>query len=154
MLEDGRTTQNRFDPLHRLITLILLVTGCPFIAIGLYEAIQTRQEISTYQTTAGTIVDNTYQSTSENGGAYYPIIEFKPLDGPTTRFTDGIGSLPPDYEVGETIEILYNPQDVRQARINSWKRLWFAPTLLIAIGLLPITFFLAWVLVSKTSTQR
>ncbi|HET7089811.1 MAG TPA: DUF3592 domain-containing protein [Anaerolineae bacterium] len=54
------------------------------------------------------------------------------------RFTDGIGNLPPEYEVGAQVDVLYNPKDVDEARISSWVRLWLAPTLLTFVGTLPI----------------
>jgi hypothetical protein len=54
------------------------------------------------------------------------------------RFTDDVGSLPPDYEEGASVNAIYNPANVREARIKSWRRLWLAPTLLCFVGLLPI----------------
>jgi hypothetical protein len=136
---------NPLGPLVRLIALLLLVVGLPFVCLGLYEVFEVQQMLSDFARVQGTVVDNTYITTNDGGaesGAYYPVAEFTPLDGSPVRFTDGIGSLPPDYAVGAQVPVLYDPADVRSARIHSWKRLWFAPTLFIAIGLLPSAVFL------------
>ena len=131
-----------------VLTLTMLV-GCPFLGIGLSEVYKTAQLISAFVSTRGTVVDNAYSTDSgpDAGGAYYPVVEFKPEDGKPMRFTDGIGSLPPDYEPGAQVEVLYNPKNADEARINSWKRLWLAPTLITLVGALPILIGigLAWV---------
>ncbi len=123
------------------------MVGSPFALIGLSEANQTRQSIDQFVSARGTVVDNSYQTQNIDGntsGAYFPVIEFKPIDGAGVQFTDGVGALPPDYAIGAQVEVLYDPQDPHHAEINSWKRLWFAPTLLVAIGLAPIAIYLSF----------
>ncbi len=140
------------DPVHRLVALILLLVGCPFFSIGLYEAMMTHHQLNTFVAVQGTVIDNTYATTNSDdsaSGAYYPVVEFKPRDGQVRRFTDGIGSLPPNYAVGAQVEVLYNPQDVSKVRIYSWMRLWFAPTLLVGIGLFPILALLVLIAVAQ-----
>jgi hypothetical protein len=92
------------------------------------------------------VADNTYIVTNEGGtesGAYYPVVEFEAA-GNRVRFQDGVGSLPPDYAVGEAVEVLYELADPREARIRSWKRLWLAPTIFIVVGALPAGVFGLW----------
>ena len=142
---------------HTIVFIILLVAGGPFLLIGLSEANQTRQTIDTFVSARGTVVDNIYQLQNEgdsSSGAYYPVIEFKPNDGPATRFTDGVGALPPDYEVGAQVEVLYNPADVHDAQLNSWMRLWFAPTLLAGIGVVPASIYLLVLATMRLSGSR
>lgn len=136
------------EPVKWPILGLLLLVGLPFVATGLYEANQSRQELSSFARAVGAVVDNSYRATEDNGttsGAYYPVVEFKPADGRPVRFTDGVGSFPPDYDVGEQVDVLYNPADDFEARINSWKRLWLAPTLLTTVGALPIFIFVLWI---------
>lgn len=127
----------------RSIILIFLAVCClPFFGVGLYEAYKSNSEISGFVHTEGTVVGNSYVNRYEDGnvsGAYQPEVEFTLPTGEKKRFTDGIGSLPPDYETGEKVEVIYNPNDPRDAHINSWKRIWFAPVLFMAIGLVPFT---------------
>lgn len=123
------------------VALVALISF-PFLGIGLYEAYQNWQKINAYTQTSGTVVGNSYATTNDGGnisGAYYPVVEFKPEGtAETVRFTDGIGSLPPDYEPGAKVRVIYRPDNPKEARLYSWKRIWLVPSLLIFIGLLPI----------------
>ena len=114
----------------------------PFLSIGVYELYKAEQMLHEFAQADGTIVGNSYSisrtASGDEGGAYYPIVEFEIADGGKIRFTDGIGSLPPDYEVGERIKILYDPKNPQTARVYSWKRIWFVPVLLTCVGLLPV----------------
>ena len=136
---------NSVDPIFRLVILIAVVSGAPFFLIGASEASSTQQQIAAYASVRGVVVDNAYLESDagdSSSGAYYPVIEFKPNDGPLQRFTDGAGSLPPDYAVGAQVDVIYNPAQPAEARLASWFRLWFVPTLLIGIGLLPVSVVL------------
>jgi hypothetical protein len=139
--------------LPAIISLVLVLTSCPFLGIGLYETITTRRQVETYVRVSGTVVDNSYSpsdSSDSTSGAYYPVVEFKPKDGRPVRFTDQIGSLPPDYEIGDTVEVIYNPQDRNEARVVSWTRLWLVPTIFITVGSLPGMIGLAvYIIVQK-----
>jgi len=127
--------------------LIPLVIGVPFLLIGLSEAYESLQLERSWIFTRGTVVNNYWQAFAQGGAAYVPVVDFETLDGQTVRFTDGIGSMPPDYEVGAEVQVLYDPHDVHHARVVSWKRLWLAPTLITAVGLLPILIAVVLILV-------
>jgi len=106
--------------------------------------------------TRGTVVDNVYRPFAEGGAAYVPVVEFQTHDGETVRFTDGVGTIPPDYEVGTEVKVLYDPDDVHHARVASWKRLWLAPTILTCVGLVPvlIAVVVIWVAGRKLGSSR
>jgi hypothetical protein len=128
-----------------IVLIVLLAVGSPFVLLGWSEANQAQQSIGNFVSARGTVVDNSHQTQTiddKDSAAYFPVIEFKPNDGPQVRFMDGVGALPPDYAIGAQVDVLYNPQEPHQAKINSWKRLWFVPTLLIVIGLAPITIYM------------
>lgn len=129
------------DFFSKMTLAITFLIGLPFLSIGLYESYKNVVMTQTYVHTVGTVVDNSYSSVLIDGvasGAYHPVVEFIGKDNRKERFTEGIGSLPPDFEVGEKVEILYNPQDIKDVRINTWKRLWLVPTIFCLVGLLPI----------------
>jgi len=149
--------RSAFSPLYIWIGVALLVVGCPFFGIGAYEAVEAQQEAKSFIPVTGTVIDNSYQTTYNDGieeGAYYPVVDFATSTGERVRFTDGSGSLPPDYEVGAAVPVLYNPADPHDARLNTWKRIWFVPTLLMGIGGLPFLVFAGWVFVSSWKSLR
>jgi hypothetical protein len=118
--------------------LIPLVIGVPFLLVGLSEAYKSLQLERSWVSTRGTVVDNYWEAFAHGGAAYVPVVDFQTVDGKAVRFTDGIGSIPPDYPVGAEVTVLYDPEDVHNARVVSWKRLWLAPALITCVGLLPL----------------
>ena len=141
---------NSLGPISRWVTLILLVFGLPFICVGLYEAAETQGAVRRGSAAQGTVVDNRYQTVTGGtnvSGAYHPIVEFITAEGRRVRFTDGIGTLPPDYAIGAPVRVLYDPADFQAAR------LWFAPTLFLVIGALPVTVFAAWQFVTLAAAR-
>jgi hypothetical protein len=136
--------------------LIPLVIGLPFLLIGLSEAFESLQLERRWVSTRGTVVDNYWEAFAQGGAAYVPVVDFQTLDGQAVRFSDGIGSIPPDYQVGAEVQVLYDPDDVHHARVVSWKRLWFAPTLITCVGLLPLLIALVVIcaVALRTSSSR
>ena len=129
------------DGFSLIILGVVALCSFPFLGVGLYEAYKAQHKLNSFVHTQGIVVDNFYSTTNDNGtvsGAYQPVVEFKLADGKSVRFTDGVGSLPPDYEVGSQVDVVYNPQNPKEANINSLKRVWLAPTIFIVVGLLPV----------------
>ena len=126
----------------KLFVSIILACMClPFLGVGLYEVYESKRELDSFQHTVGRVTGNTYSQTNIDGnvsGAYHPEVEFADANGKKIRFTDGIGSLPPDYETGAEVEVIFNPEAPEKARLYSWKRFWLAPSIFIAVGLLPM----------------
>jgi len=128
------------DPLFRWVLAGVLLLGSPFTAIGAWEAIETSGQLRSHVRAEGTVVENRLVTDRRDGvveQSYVPVVEFRNAQGQITRFTDGVGSLPPDYAVGERVPIAFDPAEPSRARITSWKRLWLVPTILIVVGLLP-----------------
>jgi hypothetical protein len=136
------------DPLFRWVFAGLTLMGSPFAAIGVYEVIQASQDLGHSARARGTVSANRLLVDRRDGNeehSYQPVIEFRDSAGLSRRFTDPVGSLPPDYAVGDTVELAYEPKDPGHARIVSWKRVWLVPSLLIGVGLLPgLVFLIFW----------
>lgn len=128
------------EPLFRWVLAGVFLVCSPFIGMGVYEAAQTSSELRRDQRTYGTVVDNRLVTDHRDGveeHAYVPVVEFRDNAGKTVRFTDPAGSLPPDYAVGERVELAFDSANPNRARITSWKRLWLVPTIFVVVGLLP-----------------
>ena len=113
--------------------LIPFLFGFPFFGFGAYEFYKTDRMVRSSVETEGIVVGNYYDAATD----YMPEVKFTTEDGEMVRFTDKIGSYPPAFEVGETVSVLYDPVNVRDARINRWFRIWFVPVLFLTIGALP-----------------
>jgi hypothetical protein len=117
--------------------LIPLIVGGPFLLIGLSQVYGVVQQERNWVSARGTVVDNVLVARA-TGASYAPVVEFQTIEAGTVRFTDDLGTIPPEYEVGANVKVLYDPKDVHHAQLVSWERLWLGPTLLICSGLLPV----------------
>lgn len=124
------------------IIAFLALIGLPFLGVGLWEVFESVGELGESAQTVGTVTGNSYSEMNHDGnvsGAFHPRVEFTDGRGGKIRFTDGIGSLPPDYEAGAQVPVVYRSETPEKARIYSWKRFWLAPTIFIVVGLLPLS---------------
>ena len=136
--------------MKKIVSIFLAFTCLPFVCVGLYEGFQNKRELDAYAHTTGIVTGNAYSLTNTDGnvsGAYHPVVEFTDIRGNKLKFTDGIGSLPPDYETGSQVEVVFDAENSQNARIHSWKRFWLAPAIFIIVGLLPI--LIAFILIRR-----
>lgn len=146
-----------FDPLP---TLIILAVALPFLIIGLVEARKTDRMVKSYAIASGTVIKNEYRSRTDPldsarvSWSYYPVVRFKSAQGGDFIFTDDAGAYPPDFQVGDSIEVLYDPINPLDASINSWFSLWMGPVAFITVGLLPILALIGWSIWSYVRAER
>jgi predicted heme/steroid binding protein len=100
------------DGLSLTVLAFVALISLPFLGLGLYEAYENQKRINAFISTNGTVIDNSYATINQDGtasGAYYPVVEFRQETANVVRFTDGVGSLPPDYAAGTRVAVMYNP---------------------------------------------
>jgi hypothetical protein len=54
--------------------------------------------------------------TYENRDTYTPVVRFATGDGRVLSFTNSVASYPSEFEIGEHVEVLYDPQNPHKAR--------------------------------------
>jgi len=92
------------------------------------------------------IVTRLEESSDGDGGCcvYSPVIEFD-AGGQRYSFEGGNASDPPAYDVGEQVQVLYDPADPETAQINKWTERWLFPIIIIPAMLfaaLLVNFFM------------
>lgn len=115
--------------------LCLGFTAFIMVTLALFFLFRTRSFISRSRQTRGTITQMVYESGTEGGG-YLPIFRFRTLDGQEIEAKSNLATNPPQFKVGQIIDVLYDPDKPDQARIKKWHNLYFVPTLLGFLGLL------------------
>jgi hypothetical protein len=76
------------------------------------------------------------RSRSDDSYTYKPVVEFTTPSGVQIEFTSSTSSNPPSYDVGEIVDVLYDPEDPNNARIDGAFSLWFLPVFLSIFGLI------------------
>lgn len=65
---------------------------------------------------------------------YAPIINFQSQAGDSIQFEANVRSNPPMYEVGESVELLYDPARPELARINTFWGIWIVFVVCLLVG--------------------
>jgi hypothetical protein len=102
-----------------------------FCLWGAYAAYQGWRLQNEGLTTTGTVV-RLEESDSGEGGCcvYSPVVEFT-INGQTHSFESDNASDPPAYQVGEVVDVIYDPSDPDTAQINKWSERWLFPIIII-----------------------
>ncbi|MFH2063139.1 MAG: DUF3592 domain-containing protein [bacterium] len=134
--------------------LVTLSIGLPMIGVSGYTLYSTYDMVSSGVRTEGTVVrleevkhrrPPKIHRQKKTVAAYHPVISFLTEDGQTVEYRSDFGTSPPVHEVGEKVDVIYDPQDPSRAEIDSFVSLWLGPilvagggVLITAVGLLDI----------------
>ena len=81
--------------------------------------------------TTGNVVRLEESNSSEGGCCVYsPVVEFN-ANGQIYSFEGDTASDPPAYDVGEMVNVIYDPSDPDTAQINKWSERWLFPIIII-----------------------
>lgn len=121
----------------RFVAVLLLgfvVLGIGLLVASAFAYRSTRTFLASAASAEGTIVAYAESRDQEGHLSYYPVVSFRAKDGQRVEFqahTGGSNRGP----LGERVAVLYDPRSPHEAAINSFFSLWFAPLLLLALGL-------------------
>ena len=131
------------------LTLFLNLLFGGFCLWGVYAA-SVSWRLETGGQTAPGIVTRMEESSDSEGGCcvYSPVIEFT-AGGQTYSFEGDNASDPPQYRVGQRVNVRYDPTDPNTAQIDSFFERWLFPIIIIPAMLLAaliVNFFMirAW----------
>jgi len=113
-----------------LVGLLCAVIGVGFLLVGLGFLRETYVFLRTATRSMGKVI----AIIEDDNDSSYPVVKFQLPDGEPMRFAGQVGSTPPAYQVGQSVEVLYNPEQPRSARIRSFLELWFVATLFTSMG--------------------
>jgi hypothetical protein len=126
-----------------LIAVLMLLVA----AVSSYSVVaQVNREV----TAPGSVVDTVLQQESGETRVFsYPVVAFTDHDGESHTVQVSEGSSPPEWAVGDTVTVRYDPAYPEGARIESWTSdllLWILPGV---TGIVGIGFLLAVLLVLR-----
>jgi Protein of unknown function (DUF3592) len=116
--------------LARRVGLVLVVVSCAMLFYAISLAIKTREFLAEARITAGRVI-SLERSSSVRGSVYYPIVQFRTAAGQSITFRSSLANV---AVLGQTVRVLYLPNNPDDARLDTYKALWFWPTLLGALA--------------------
>lgn len=119
-----------------IIGIVFPLVGGLLFAIGAFLFIRTRIFLGKAQEVQGTVIQMVWSSSSDGGGGYSPVYQFRTISGQMITVQDSLSSSPPMFQVGQTIDVLYDPENPQNARIKKFWSLYFTSILLCGMGLI------------------
>lgn len=71
-----------------------------------------------------------------DGTEYQPVVRFVTPEGEKVEFRAQMSSSPPLYDVGEAVEVLYDPADPAKAKIGGFFAIWAATLIVGTLGVI------------------
>jgi hypothetical protein len=139
---------------------IFALVGTVFLIISVAFTATTLSFLGGAERTEGVVVDHSLRTSTDRDGnsrsAYYPVVEFTAPDGQTVSFESSTGSNPPSNDVGDQVEVAYDPDDPSDARLTSFVSLYLLPLIFGGIGILftPIGVVLLVIGIGKRNARN
>jgi len=120
----------------RLLGWLFLIVALFVLGVGLLYGNESWQLAQNGRSVAGKVVDFQQRVSDEDEQvSYAPIVEYR-IDGQTYRFAGDNYKNRPAYAIGEAVDVLYDPEEPDQARMNDFANLWGIPLALVGVGVL------------------
>jgi hypothetical protein len=119
----------------RIISWLFPVLGVLLLVGALLLANNSRRFVASAHATPGTVVE-LIASRDSDGTTYKPVVRFTATDGREITYTETFSGNPAPYDVGETVEVLFTPDEPSKARIKGFMSLWLGPAILGGMGLI------------------
>lgn len=117
------------------IGLLLFFIGIVVVVTGIFAIIKIRRQLAGSSKAIGKVIAFGRIS-GQRGYLYCPQVEFVIPNGQTINFQSEVGSQPPAYNVGQTVQVVYQMANPNKAEIDSVMELWFTPGCMSLMGLL------------------
>ena len=101
---------------------------------AIWSFFKQRREMASRVPATGSVVELTHRYTGGRGGIYCPVVEFSLPSGETIRFTSDFGSRPASHQIGQSVDVRYDPADPHKAEILSGMSTWLVPAILVFMG--------------------
>jgi Protein of unknown function (DUF3592) len=114
------------DQLTKILEWVCLFVGPCLLVYSLISVVRTRDFIRRSTEVAGEVI-RLERSAGDGRFASYvyaPVFSFTSADGKTYTVTSDVSSSPPDFTIGESVRVRYDPANPEKARIHSFFQTW------------------------------
>ncbi|MBC8024847.1 MAG: DUF3592 domain-containing protein [Steroidobacteraceae bacterium] len=118
-----------------VLSVLFGLIGLGLLAGAIALALNTRSFIATAKHAPGIVTELIEKRDTDDGSiTYKPVVAFTADSGASVTFASSFSSNPPAYDVGETVDVLYAPDNPNEARIRGFGSLWLGAVILGGIG--------------------
>ena len=143
--------QRRGNPLaFQIASIILLLSGIGLGGASFDFYSNTRDFLRRAAHTQGTVIAFQISHSDNHSMSFTPEINFKNNKGRSVVFNSNLSSDPPQYSVGDKIDVVYDPAKPSNAKVNTFMALWLMPLALCIASVVSLLFSGAMALASRS----
>lgn len=118
------------------MTLLLALFGLWSLQEGYRIYRSTNEFLRTSSQSQGKVIRlNTKEASIRDGSTvHYPVVQFQDLSGADVEFESEVGDNPAAFEVGDLVDVAYQTDDAKNAKINTFGSLWVGCISMSAFG--------------------
>lgn len=139
----------------RRVAMILAPICLVCLCCGAFCGARTLDFLRTAQRVPGTVVGHVYHS-GNKGGTWSPVFDFRDKQGVPHSVTSRVSSSPKLFNVGDKVEVLYDPKDINGAEtegFSNWFGAFFFGIFAFVTGLLAVIFLILSFFVSPRGVE-
>ena len=123
----------------KIFALVFGGIGAVLLLIGGLVFYNEQKFLKKAEVVNGTVVDYNLSSSTDGGSTYCPVIDFNTKNAEPVRFYANVCSSPPSYNIGEQVEVVYDPEDIKHVQMNGF---WSQYTGVVVLSCVGLPFFL------------
>jgi len=120
-----------------ILRLVFGAVGLVLCAVAWLLHHNTATFIASASRTQGEVMRLLHVESSKRNesGTWKPLVRFKAPSGEIIEFAPSSSSSPPAYEVGETVDVFFDPNDPQDAMLDGFFSLWGGAAITGGLGL-------------------
>ncbi len=129
------------DQLLLAFEILSVGAGLVMTMVGIFFGIRTVNFLRQAVKTQGTVIgyENRQSRDAERTYTlYHPIVQFRDAKGEEQRVTMGLGNTSKSHAQGYQVNILFDPKNPANARIDSFVSKWLFPSAFCGLGLMTL----------------
>ncbi|MCR4031309.1 MULTISPECIES: DUF3592 domain-containing protein [Flavobacterium] len=121
-----------------IFNFVFSIVGAGLLAGAIYLYVDKQAFLAKAETVQGTVTE-LIPKRSKESTTYSPVFSFTTKTGQTIMHHSSVSSSPPSYDVGEKVEVFYDPENPNKAEIKGFVSLWLG---VLILGVVGTVFFL------------
>jgi len=122
----------------RIVGAVVLLSAWVSLGLTAFFYQRTKTFLDHAGRADGKVVRLVERPGSDSGTLFYPVFAFRDAGSREHEIYFGTGSFPPSYSVGDTVKLLYRPEQPNDAKIDDFFSLWGLPAILGGFGVLEL----------------
>jgi hypothetical protein len=98
--------------------------------------------------TEGVVTDFKTGTDDDGDSVYYPIFQYRAPSGQEYTICSNTGTNPPGFKKGQSVGVLYDPDQPTEARLDTFVQLWLTTIIVSGLGSLFAIFGIVLLVVS------